>query len=193
MPRIAYAGEQIPIDVTVNAPEHTSSTVEIAAEGKSLGRTAAELEKGLNHLRVHARVKASGVTSISGSIGETRFEQAVELRRARVLYLSQDPAGTETNLLQVFSEADFDVVRDPTLLDSDLTAVQLVVLNNLDLNGLSLRARSAWRAIPKMAAVCCSSEASASSTKTTRRWMCSIKPCLQSSPRRRRRRAPPWC
>jgi Ca-activated chloride channel homolog len=138
MPRIAYAGEQIPIDITVNAPAATSSTVEIAAEGKSLGRTAVDLEKGLNHLRVHARVKASGVTSLSGAIGETGFEQAIELRRARVLYLSQDPAGTETNLLQAFAEADFEVVRDPALLDNELAGVQLVVLNNLDLNSLSL-------------------------------------------------------
>ncbi|HEY6987601.1 MAG TPA: vWA domain-containing protein, partial [Bryobacteraceae bacterium] len=116
MPRIAYAGEQIPIDVTVNAPERVSSTIEIAAEGKSLGRTAVQLEKGLNHLRVHARVKASGVTSLSGSVGETRFEQAIELRRAKVLYLSQDPAGTEANLLQAFDQADFEIVRDASLL-----------------------------------------------------------------------------
>ena len=138
MPRIAYAGEQIPIDVTVNAPERVSSTIEIAAEGKSLGRTAVELQKGLNHLRVHARVKTSGVTSLSGSVGETRFEQAIELRRAKVLYLSQDPAGTEANLLQAFDQADFEIVRDASLLDRDPIGVQLVILNNLDLNSLSL-------------------------------------------------------
>lgn len=138
MPRIAYAGEQIPIDVTVNSPVRTSTTVEIAAEGKSLGRTDVELERGINRLRVHARVKTSGVTSLSGSVGETRFEQAIELRRARVLYLSQDPPGTETNLLKAFTEADFEIVRDASLLDGDLTGIQLVVLNNLDLNALSL-------------------------------------------------------
>ena len=138
MPRIAYAGEQIPIDVTVNSPTRTSSTIEIAAEGKLLGRTAVDLEPGINRLRVHARVKTSGVTSLSGRIGEAMFEQAIELRRAKILYLSQDPAGTETNLLKAFSEADFEVVRDASLLDNDLPSVQLVVLNNLDLNSLSL-------------------------------------------------------
>jgi uncharacterized membrane protein/uncharacterized protein YegL len=138
MPRIAYAGEQIPIDVTVNSPARTSSSIEIAAEGKLLGRTAVDLEPGVNRLRVHARVKTSGVTSLSGRIGEAMFEQAIELRRAKVLYLSQDPAGTETNLLKAFTEADFEIVRDAGLLDNDLGSVQLVVLNNLDLNSLSL-------------------------------------------------------
>ncbi|HMJ60624.1 MAG TPA: VWA domain-containing protein [Bryobacteraceae bacterium] len=138
MPRIAYAGEQIPIDVTVNSPARTSSTVEIAAEGKLLGRTAVELETGVNRLRVHARVKTSGVTSLSGRIGEARFEQAIELRRAKVLYLSQDPAGTESNLLKAFGQAEFEIVRDASLLDNDLASVQLVVVNNLDLNNLSL-------------------------------------------------------
>ena len=139
MPRIAYAGEQIPIDLTVFAPAKMTTGVEIAAEGKSLGRNAVSIESGLNTFRVHARVKASGVTSLSGRIGETGFEQAIELRRAKVLYLSQDPPGTEANLLKAFSEADFEVVHDPALLDQDLglAGIQLVVLNNLDLDGLS--------------------------------------------------------
>ena len=110
IPRIAYAGEQIPIDLAINAPDSTQAAIGISAEGKLLGHNPVELTGGLNRLRVHARVKTEGATTISGLIhsdtyGEVQFEQAVELRRAKVLYLSQDPAGSEDNLLKAFNAA----------------------------------------------------------------------------------------
>ncbi|MGA8029793.1 MAG: VWA domain-containing protein, partial [Bryobacteraceae bacterium] len=143
MPREAYAGEQIPIDLTVDSPRDAHAAIEISAEGKNLGSNPIELEPGTNVLRVHARVKSTGATSISGRItagalGELPFEQAIELRRAKILYLSQDPPGADTNLLQAFAEAEFDLTRDPSLIDRDLTAVQLVVLNNLDLAAFTI-------------------------------------------------------
>src|SRR5581483_5605956 len=109
---------------------------------KDLGSNPVALEKGANVLRVHARVNSAGATSISGRItagalGELPFEQAIQLRRAKVLYLSQDPPGTETKLLQAFAQADFELTRDASILDKDLSAVQLVVLNNPDLNTFS--------------------------------------------------------
>ncbi len=61
----------------------------------------------------------------------------MNLKRAQVLYLSQDPAGSDQNLLQALSDAQFDVKRDATLLDSDMSAIQLVVLNNLDLQSIT--------------------------------------------------------
>ncbi len=142
VPRIAYAGEQIPIDLAVNSPVAAHATVEVSAEGKLLGSNPVELTSGVNMLRVHARVKTDGATSISGMIhsdrlGEVPFEQAVELRRAKVLYLSQDPAGSESNLLKAFDEAAFEVTRDVSLIDRDLAGVQLLILNNLDLNSFS--------------------------------------------------------
>jgi Ca-activated chloride channel homolog len=138
MPHTAYDGEQIPIDLTVSAPRETKATVEISAEGKSLGANPVTLAAGPNLVRVHARVKSSGPTAISGAIragqSETPFEQGIQLRKAKVLYVSQDPAGADTNLLKAFSEASFDVTRDDGLMDKGLAGVQLVVLNNLDLN-----------------------------------------------------------
>jgi Ca-activated chloride channel homolog len=147
IPRQAYAGEQIPIDATIDSPKETHATVEIFAEGKSLGVTQIELGKGINRVRVHARVNSSGVTSISGRIaagalGELSFEQGIQLRRGKVLYVSQDPAGTEANLLAALQQADFDVTRDVTLIDKDLSTIQLVVLNNLDLNVFSMAQKS---------------------------------------------------
>ncbi|MBV8896262.1 MAG: VWA domain-containing protein [Acidobacteriaceae bacterium] len=142
IPRLGYTGEQIPLDLTIDAPQDTRASISISAEGKDLGSNPVELKSGANLVRVHARVNSSGATSISGVIssrnwGEIPFEQAIELRRAKVLYLSQDPPGTETNLMQAFSEADFDLTRDASLIEKDLSGVQLVILNNLDLNILS--------------------------------------------------------
>ncbi|MBV9304061.1 MAG: VWA domain-containing protein [Acidobacteriaceae bacterium] len=142
MPRGAYSGEQIPIDLTLHSPQSARGTVEVFAGDRSLGGNAIELETGANTLRVHARVKSAGTIPISGKVsapglGELRFEDVVQLRRARVLYISEDPPGTELNLLQALSQADFEVTRDPSLIDRDPGAIQLVILNNIDLNSLS--------------------------------------------------------
>lgn len=147
IPREAYAGEQIPIDLSIDSPRAMPATIEISAEGKNLGANPIELDSGTNTVRVHARVNSSGATSISGRIaagnlGDLPFEQAIELRRAKVLYLSQDPPGSEANLLQVFKQADFDVTRDASLIENDLASVQLVVLNNLDFNMFSAAQKS---------------------------------------------------
>lgn len=141
MPHEAYAGEQIPIDLTIDSPRQAHGTAEIAAEGKDLGSNPIDLSAGANILRVHARVNTSGAASISGTIradglGGVDFEHAIQLRRAKVLYVSQDPPGSETNLLQAFGEADFDLTRDVSLIEKDLSGIQLVILNNLDLNTL---------------------------------------------------------
>jgi len=142
MPREAYAGEQIPIDLTVYSPQAVRGNVEVFAEGKSLGTNAIDLRTGVNSIRVHARLKSSGATFVSGAIsagplGEARFEQPIQLKRARVLYLSQDPPGTEQNLLQAFNEAGFELTRDMALMDRSLDAVQLVILNNLNLKAFT--------------------------------------------------------
>lgn len=139
MPREAYAGEQIPIDLAIYSPRAIPANVDVAAEGKSLGSNPVDLEAGMNTVAVHARVKSSGATFVSGKVtagplGETSFEQAIQLKKAKILYLSQDPAGTEQNLLQAFNEADFEITRDASLIEKNLDSVQLVILNNLDLN-----------------------------------------------------------
>jgi Ca-activated chloride channel family protein len=142
IPHIAYAGERIPIDLTIQAPADAKASVDVSVEDRLLGTNGVQLTAGMNTLRVHARLNTSGATSISGRIhtskfGELSFEQAIAMRRAKVLYLSQDPAGSDLNLLHVFEQGAFDVTRDASLIDRDLANVQLVVLNNLDLNDLS--------------------------------------------------------
>ncbi len=73
MPREAYAGEQIPIDLTIDSPQDTHANIEISAEGKDLGSNPIELAPGTNLIRVHARVNSSGATSISGRVAAGRF------------------------------------------------------------------------------------------------------------------------
>ena len=68
MPDTAYAGEQIPIDLTVSSPSQARGSVELSAEGKSLGSSTVVLNPGVNVLRVHARVNSTGVTSVSGRL-----------------------------------------------------------------------------------------------------------------------------
>ncbi len=143
IPEEAYSAEQIPINLTLHSDRARTAAVNLYAEGKLLGSQTVELKPGQNTVHVDARVKSTGIVALSGVIqaqntGAARFEQAVQLRRARVLYLSQDPPGADTNLLAAFDQANFDVNRNAAELDHDLAAYQLVVLNNLDLGTLSL-------------------------------------------------------
>ena len=83
-------------------------------------------------------MNSTGVTTISGrltadKLGAIPFEEAIKLRRAKVLYLSQDPPGSDTNLLEAFNKAEYELSRDASQLDKDLTTYQLIILNNLDL------------------------------------------------------------
>ncbi len=142
IPREAYAGEQIPVDLTVLSPETAHARVEISAEGKKLGTNPIDLQPGVNYMRVHARVNSSGATDISGRIdaaqlGEVPFETAIELKRAKVLYLSQDPSGSDVNLLSALNEAQFELSRDAAQLEKDLSSFQLIILNNLDLTAFT--------------------------------------------------------
>ncbi|MGC2660389.1 MAG: VWA domain-containing protein [Bryobacteraceae bacterium] len=143
MPSEAYAGEQIPLDMTINAPRGTHATIDIQADNKDLGSQPVELSAGSNLIRVHARVKAVGVTPISGTVsapglGELPFENAVRLRRGKVLYISQDPPAYDANLIQALKQAEFEVSTDISALDKSLNQTQLVILNNVDLNTLAL-------------------------------------------------------
>ncbi|HWF47568.1 MAG TPA: VWA domain-containing protein [Bryobacteraceae bacterium] len=142
MPREAYAGEQIPLDLTIDAPRGTHAEIDIRADQRDLGSQPVELQTGPNLVRVHTRVKAVGVTAISGKItapglGALPFENALQLRRAKVLYISQDPAAYDVNLIRALSQAEFEVTRDISSLDKDLSEIELVILNNVDLNSLN--------------------------------------------------------
>jgi Ca-activated chloride channel homolog len=141
VPTVAFTGEQFPVDLSIASPAAVSGTVEISAEGKVLGSNPVKLEKGDNQVRVHASLTAAGALSLAGvvranGLGEIRFDRAVTLRRPKVLFISQDPAGSETHLLETLSAAQFDVDRNADPGHGALAEFQLVVLNNIDLESL---------------------------------------------------------
>ncbi len=137
VPSIAFTGEKFPIDVTLRSPQATPASIEITAEGKVLGASDVRLSEGENHIRVHAALGVPGAFDITGRIsapglGEVRFSQAISLRRPRVLYVSEDPQGTEKNLMQMLDNARFDVDRATNISVNNLSDYQIVVLNNRD-------------------------------------------------------------
>lgn len=151
IPHQAYAAEQVPIDLTVQSPVAGIASIAVNADGRVLGQDRASMHAGLNQVHIHARVSASGATPITGRItlagaGSVEFEQAINLKRPQVLYISQDPDGADSNLMQALGEAQFDVKRELQMLNSGsgggLNDVQLVILNNLDLNLLTARQKT---------------------------------------------------
>ncbi|MDQ2898635.1 MAG: VWA domain-containing protein [Acidobacteriota bacterium] len=141
LPAQVFSGERFPIDLTVTAPRATPASVEINAEGKKIGASAVELHDGENRFRVRASLTAVGALDLAGKIsapglGEARFEQAVTVRRPRVLVLSQDPAGTDVHLMQTFQANQFDVQSESKELPPKLDDYQLIVFNNWDLEAI---------------------------------------------------------
>ena len=61
----------------------------------------------------------SGVLKSEG-LGEAAFEHAITLRKPRVLFLSQDPAGTEEHLLRALQSAHFDLTHAANVTPSQL-------------------------------------------------------------------------
>src|SRR6185369_13463555 len=154
LPVLAFTGEKFPIDLVVSSPAKASGTVELTAEGKVLGTSPISLEPGNNQLRVHASLNVEGAVDISGvvktsSAGEVRFEQAITLRRPRVLYVSQDPAGTEANLLNTLQASKFDVQRTSDPTQGNLNDYQLVVFNNWDLESIPAARKEALEEFAK--------------------------------------------
>ena len=137
MPKTAYSGEQIPIDLHLESPSAMEAHVSLSAEGKELGTSNVSLQAGANDIQVHARLKTVGATAIAGEINNASFEQAITLTRAKVLLVSGDSPEADANLMKALTEAGFDVTRLGALGVLDPSAMQLLVLNNLDLNSIS--------------------------------------------------------
>jgi uncharacterized membrane protein len=141
-PSLAFTGERFPIDLMLNSPRRASGTVELKAEGKVIGNSPVSIEAGSNQIRVHANLNIAGAVDISGAVragelGEVRFEQAITLRRPRILFVSQDPAGTETHFLDTLKAGQFDIRQLPDLSGSSFDEYQVVVLNNTDLERIT--------------------------------------------------------
>ncbi len=144
LPTVAFTGERFPVDLTVIAPRKASGTVEISAEGKLLGSNPITLEAGANQVRLHPSIVTAGAINLSGVLksaelgGDVRFDRSVTLRRPRVLYVSQDPEGTESHLMQTLAAGQFVVDRVSELGKAALADYQIVVFNNWDLESLPI-------------------------------------------------------
>jgi Ca-activated chloride channel homolog len=141
VPTTAFTGEQFPVDLNIISPSSVTGSVQISAEGKVLGSHPVKLEQGDNQVRVHASLATAGALNLAGVIqtnglGEIRFDRALTLRRPKILYISQDPPGTEKNLLQTLAAAQFDIDRTADAIHGSLADYQIVILNNLDLESL---------------------------------------------------------
>jgi len=141
IPGQVFSGERFAVEITLDAPRSAQANVELTAEGKSLGKSAAPLSPGVNHLRLQASVNSVGAIDLAGRIsaeglGETRFEDAVTLRSPRVLLVSHDPDSSEAHLLHTLEANQFETVRDPNGIPDKLDPYQLVIINNWDLESI---------------------------------------------------------
>jgi Ca-activated chloride channel family protein len=141
LPGQVFSGEKFPVDLTIESPAAANATVEITAEGKSLGSNPVQLQAGENRVRVRASLKTSGAIDLAGKVtaaglGDARFEQAVTVRRARALLLSQDPAGTDEHLTNVLDANQFDFDRSGPEVARDLSNYQLLIFNNINMDAI---------------------------------------------------------
>jgi uncharacterized membrane protein len=140
IPGAVFAGERFPVDLTIYAPRAVAATIELSAEGKTLGSNKVALEAGENRVRIRTSLNASGAIDLSGKIeaaglGESRFEDAVAVRRPRVQWISDDPPGTEGHIVDVLNANHFDVVEGKTLPRA-LDDTQLVIFNNINVEAV---------------------------------------------------------
>jgi Mg-chelatase subunit ChlD len=139
LPSLAYTGEQFPIDLVVSVPQAGPVEIELAAEGKTLGKTEAQLQAGENPLRLHAALNTPGALDLSiairsAALGEVRFEQAVRLRKPKVLYVSDDPPALDSHLPATLAASQFELDRQKDFSQARLNDYQLVIVNNWDLD-----------------------------------------------------------
>ncbi len=140
IPGAVFTGEKFPVDLTIYTPRATAAKVELSAEGKQIGEHQIELTAGENRVRIRTSLNAAGAIDLSGKIeagemGESRFENAVAVRRPRVEWISEDPPGTEGHIVDVLTANRFDFTESKTLPE-DLDGTQLVVFNNINTDGI---------------------------------------------------------
>jgi Ca-activated chloride channel homolog len=142
VPGMAFTGEAFPVDLTIYSPRATAATVELTAEGKTIGTHQVKLEAGENRVRIRASLNTAGAIDLSGKIqapgmGESHFENAVTVRRPKVVWVSEDPQGTEEHIVGVLTANKFEFVQTKKM-PASLDDTQLLVFNNDNLEALSL-------------------------------------------------------
>jgi Ca-activated chloride channel family protein len=151
IPGQVFSGERFPIEMTLESPSATDATVELTAEGKPIGSNHVRLTTGSNHLRLQATVNSVGAIALAGQVsaaglGEAHFEDAVSLRRPRVLLVSHDPPPSEEHLVRTFQANQFEVDRAPNNIPDDLDPYQLIVINNWDMDAIPPARKTALEA-----------------------------------------------
>jgi Ca-activated chloride channel family protein len=141
-PPTAFTGERFPVELSIESPSSAHGRLKLTAEGKTLGESDVQLKPGDNLLRLTTSVATPGAIDFAtqlqaGELGEVRTEQAVTVRRPRVLYLSSDVAGMETHFLSALAAGQFEVTASKDLASARFDEYQVVVLNNWDLEGIS--------------------------------------------------------
>src|SRR5205823_990204 len=140
IPGAVFTGERFPVDLTIYSPRATAATVQLSAEGKQIGSHQVALEQGENRVRIRTSLNAAGAIDLSGKIeaqglGESRFENAVAVRRPRVQWISEDPPGTEGHIVDLLTANRFDITQSKNL-PADLDGTQLVVFNNINVDAV---------------------------------------------------------
>lgn len=140
-PVMAFAGERFALELIVSSPKKATGELEISAEGKQLGVSPVALQPGENRLLAQASINVTGAISVSGvvragDLGELPFARAITLRRPKLLYVSQDPSGTEAHLMRTLEAGQFEVRRAEFIDDKALAETQVLALNNQDLENL---------------------------------------------------------
>ena len=135
MPGQVFSGERFPIEITVDSPRSAPATVELTAEGKSLGANPVQLAAGGNRIRLHANINSAGAVELAGKVtaadlGETRFEEAVTLRRPKALLVSNDPPASQEHLIGTLQANQFEVQQSPSGIPNKLDDYQLILINN---------------------------------------------------------------
>ncbi len=147
LPTLAFTGEQFPIDLVVSTPSAGAAQVELAAEGRMLGQSQVNLNAGENPIRLHTSLNTPGALELSvavrsAELGDVSFDQAMVLRRPKVLYFSGDTAAEDEHLLGALSGAQFEINNAASLADLRLNDYQLVIFNNWDLEGIPPAAKA---------------------------------------------------
>ena len=137
-PGQVFSGERFPVEVTLTAPRAAEAEVELSAEGKTIGASRVKLGPGINHVHLEASINSSGAIDLAGRIsspglGELRFEDAVSLRRPKVMLISRDPVSSEQHIVRALEANQFDVDHSTVTLAEHLEDYQLIVINNWDM------------------------------------------------------------
>lgn len=148
LPPQAFAGEKFPVEIAVRSPRAAAATLELQAEGKTIGSGQLQLKPGLNEFTINSSVTSSGVIQMTGKLssselGEVRFDQAINIKKPRLLYVSSDPAGTEANFLKAVEAFQFETTRAAELPLESMANYEVVVLNNQDLESFTPAAKAA--------------------------------------------------